>query len=194
MVRILTLIGYRGSGKSTVAPVLADQLDCDWIDADVELERRANRTIQQIFATGGEREFRELERELMQELLSGPPIIIAAGGGAILNEQTRTEMRAAGPVIWLTASNTELARRISTDPTTGERRPSLTGKPVEDEVAAVMAIRTPLYTAAATVQVTTENQTTAQIARQILAAIAEDSLDNSAADTDHKTGQSDSGE
>ena len=194
MDQIVTLIGYRGSGKSTVAPIVADQLNCNWIDADVEIEKRANRTIQQIFQTGGEREFRALERALMQELLAGPPLIIAAGGGAILNTDTRAEMRAAGPVVWLTASNAELARRISTDPTTGERRPSLTGQNVQDEVAAVMEVRTPLYTAAATRQVATEGLTAEHIADRILEAISGKTSDNSTTLTDQHTGDSVSGD
>ncbi|MCL4113137.1 UNVERIFIED_CONTAM: hypothetical protein GTU68_061601 [Idotea baltica] len=195
MDQIVTLIGYRGSGKSTVAPILARQLDCKWIDADVEIERRADRTIQQIFESGGESEFRTLERVLMQELLSGPPLIIAAGGGAILNQATRTDMQDAGPVVWLTASDDELAKRISTDPTTGERRPSLTGQNVEDEVAAVMKIRKPIYSQTATLQIATEGQTAEQIADRILAAIPNGQLFNkSTAATDQITGDSASGD
>ena len=173
MARIVTLIGYRGSGKSTVAPILAVQLACEWIDTDVEIERRSDRMIQEIFETGGEREFRELERTLMQELLSGPSIVIAAGGGALLNEQTRREMRDAGPVVWLTASAAELARRITTDPTTGQRRPSLTGQGVEQEVAAVLASRQPIYSGAASVEINTEGLSAKQIVNQILEQISD---------------------
>ena len=173
MARIVTLIGYRGSGKSTVAPILGDQLACEWIDADVEIERRADRTIQEIFETGGEKEFRQLERILMQELLSGPSIVIAAGGGAVLNEQTRREMQKAGPVVWLTASAEELARRITTDPSTGQRRPSLTGQSVEQEVAEVLASRQSIYLAAATVEINTGNLSAEEIVDRILEQISD---------------------
>lgn len=173
MARIVTLIGYRGSGKSTVAPILADQLACEWIDADVEIERRADRTIQEIFETGGEAEFRQLERILIQELLSGPSIVIAAGGGAVLNEQTRREMQEAGPVVWLTASAEELARRITTDPSTGQRRPSLTGQSVEQEVAEVLASRQSIYSAAATVEINTGNLSAEEVVDRILEQISD---------------------
>jgi shikimate kinase len=168
MTRIVTLTGYRGSGKSTVAPILADQLACDWIDADIEIERRSKRTIQEIFETSGENEFRELERALMRELLSGPSIVIAAGGGAVLNQQTRREMRDAGPVVWLKASAAELARRITTDPTTGQRRPSLTGQGVEQEIAMVLANRQSIYSAVASVEINTEGLSSKQIVNRIL--------------------------
>ena len=80
---VITLIGYRGTGKSTLASPLAQRLGWDWIDADVELERRAGRSIQSIFATDGEPEFRRLERELLAELLLRDRLVIAAGGGAV---------------------------------------------------------------------------------------------------------------
>ncbi|MDB4614050.1 shikimate kinase [bacterium] len=174
----VSLIGYRGSGKSTIAPALADRLQCDWVDADIEIEKRAGRTIQQVFADGGETEFRQFERQLMQELLSQSGLVIAAGGGAILNIDTVAEMKSAGPVVLLNASVAELARRISTDATTGQRRPSLTGKPVEEEVAAVLEFRQPLYTAAATMVVETEDQTTQQIVDQICQQLGRDSAAN----------------
>ena len=101
---ILTLIGTRGTGKSTVAPLLAERLGWDWIDADVELERRAGRSIREIFASDGEPVFRALERQNLLELLQRDRLVLAAGGGAILNADTRRDFRAAGPVVWLQAT------------------------------------------------------------------------------------------
>lgn len=92
----ITLTGYRGTGKSSVAPLLADRLGWSWIDADAEIERRAGQSIRDIFAAGGEPEFRRQERAVMVDLLSRDRLVIASGGGAILNEQTRRDMRAAG--------------------------------------------------------------------------------------------------
>src|SRR3990172_13143827 len=119
---VITLIGYRGTGKSTLAAPLAKRLGWEWLDADAELERRAGRSIRDIFATDGEPEFRRLERELLAELLRRDRLIVAAGGGAIQNEATRRDMQAAGPVIWLQASVDTIERRLASDPTTGARR------------------------------------------------------------------------
>ena len=123
---VVTLIGARGSGKTTVATPLAARLGYRQVDADDEIEQRAGRSISEIFATDGEGEFRRLEREVIADLLAGDELVLAAGGGAILDAATRTAMRAAGPVIWLTAPVEELARRIAEDASTAGRRPNLT--------------------------------------------------------------------
>jgi shikimate kinase len=167
----LTLIGYRGSGKTSVAGPLAERLGCAWVDADAELERQAGRSIAAIFETDGEAEFRRRERETIVELLRRDPLVLAAGGGAILNDETRAEMRAAGPVVWLRASVEKLVARIGGDATTGERRPSLSGGGVLDEIAAVLAVREPLYREAATFVVDTDDRTPEAIADEIVARL-----------------------
>ena len=149
---VITLIGYRGTGKSTLAAPLAQRLGWEWLDADVELERRAGRSIQEIFATDGEPEFRRLERELLSELLKRDRLVLAAGGGAIQNEATRADMKSAGPVIWLHASVDTIERRLATDPTTGQRRPNLTSSGGRAEIERLLAIREPLYRECATLR------------------------------------------
>ncbi len=177
---IVTLIGYRGSGKTTIARPLAAALGCGWVDADDELERRAGRTIRDIFATDGEGEFRRLEREVLVDLLQQSPLVIAAGGGAILNEQTRRDFRQAGPVIWLQASIDELMQRISGDATTAERRPNLTSTGGRAEVATLLEQREPLYRDAATMTVRTDGRTTPEIVAEIIAALPADRSGESA--------------
>lgn len=142
---VITLIGYRGSGKSTLAAPLASRLDWDWIDADVEIERRAGKTIATIFAEDGEPAFRQLEREVLADLLSKNNLIIAAGGGAILDAETCRRMRNAGMVVWLRASLDTLTQRIFADPTTADRRPNLTATGGRAEVETVLKEREPLY-------------------------------------------------
>src|SRR5262245_42183978 len=106
------LIGYRGTWKSTIAPLLAERLGYDWIDADDELEHRAGKTIAQIFADDGEGHFRDLEAKIVAELSCQSRTVVALGGGAILRETNRAAIRTAGPVVWLTASIDTLAARI----------------------------------------------------------------------------------
>lgn len=165
---IITLIGYRGSGKSSVAEPLAARLGWDWADADPLIEARAGCTIREIFATSGEPRFRELEREVLADLLSRDRLVIAAGGGAILAAETRRLMRAAGPVIWLQASIKLLQARIESDETTAARRPQLTSGSVTAEIAGVLAAREPLYADAASLIIRTDGLDIPAIVREIM--------------------------
>lgn len=165
---IITLTGYRGTGKSSVAPALAAALGWNWIDADLELERRAGRTIQEIFATDGEPEFRRLERETIVDLLQRNRLVLATGGGAIMNPQTRADVIAAGPVIWLKAQVETIAARLQSDARTLAQRPSLTGQPVLEEIAALLAVREPLYRQAASLIIETDHRSIADIVSGIL--------------------------
>ena len=79
---ILTLIGYRATGKTTLAGLLAERLGWDWIDADVEIERRAGKSIACIFAEDGEPAFRDLEAQVIADLCRRDRLVLAAGGGA----------------------------------------------------------------------------------------------------------------
>lgn len=168
---LVTLIGYRGTGKSSVAPVLAARLGWPWVDADRELVTRAGRSIAEIFATAGEPEFRRLERETLVSLLARDKLVLAAGGGAILNPDTRRDVRAAGPVVWLRADVATLARRLGADDTTAGQRPSLTGGNAIDEIAGVLARREPLYRETATLNVSTVDRTITEIVEEILAKL-----------------------
>ena len=161
---IVTLIGYRGTGKTTLAVPLAQRLGWDCLDADVELEHRAGRMIADIFATDGEAEFRRLERELLSDLLKHRDhLVLAAGGGAILNAATRRDMPAVGPVIWLQASADTIERRLATDPTTGQRRPNLTATGGRAEIERLLAVREPLYRECATLTLDTDSATLAEL-------------------------------
>ncbi|MCY2966049.1 MAG: shikimate kinase [Planctomycetota bacterium] len=164
---VITLIGYRGSGKSTVAPLLARTLGCDWIDADLVIEERAGCTIREIFAQEGEPGFRARERDVIRELLARESLVLAAGGGAILNPETRSRMRAAGPVVWLKAPIEILAARIAGDGATADRRPNLAGGGI-DEIRRMLTLREPLYRECATLEFDVGERTPADVAHEIL--------------------------
>ncbi len=168
---IITLIGYRGSGKSSVAAPLADALGWNWIDADDEIERRADCSICEIFENAGESRFRELEEETLEELLSQYQLVIAAGGGAILSEKTRRKMKSSGPVVWLKASVEILASRIDSDVSTIKRRPKLTSQGGRQEIEDVLAVREPLYRDCATLTVETDTCNISEIVTSILNSI-----------------------
>lgn len=163
----ITLVGYRGTGKSCVARELAARLALPAVDADAEIERRAGCTIRDIFAKQGEAGFRTQERTVMADLLRRSDLVIAAGGGAVLNAETRSEMRAAGPVVWLQASPETIEARLYADATTHERRPPLTSGDLSTEIATLLAVREPLYREVASVTVTTDGRAVADIVAEI---------------------------
>lgn len=164
----ITLIGYRGSGKTTLAPRLASKLNFGWVDADVELEKSAGRTIREIFATDGEAEFRRLERQTLIGLLTRDRLVLAAGGGAILNDDTRTDFRNAGPVVWLQSSVETIARRILRDGPTSTQRPNLTATGGIEEIRALLAQREPLYRDCATITVVSESASIDTLVQRIV--------------------------
>ncbi len=169
---VITLIGYRGCGKSSVAPLVARSLGWEWFDSDQLIEQQAGCSIRQIFETEGEAGFRRRESQIVEQLLGQSNLVLAAGGGAVLAEVNRRLMRAAGPVVWLQATAETLARRISEDNSSAQRRPSLTGKSVCEEIADVLTMRTPVYQEAATHIIDADQQTPDQIADTVLKAVS----------------------
>ena len=167
----LTFIGFRGCGKSTVGAAVAARLGRPFVDADAEIERRAGRSIREIFAGSGESAFRDLERGTLAELLADDDLVIAAGGGAVLAAETRAAMRAAGPVVYLRVTAETAERRIAADATTAARRPALTALPPRQEIESLLAARGPLYAETATVTLDADGRTVDDLADAVLAAL-----------------------
>jgi shikimate kinase len=168
----LVLIGYRATGKTTLARLLAQRLQCDWIDADVEIERRAGKSIARMFAEDGEPAFRDLEAQVIAELCARERLVLAAGGGAPLRPESRQAMRAGGTVVWLQARPETVLQRMSGDATTLARRPSLTDKNPLDEIVHLLERREPIYRESAHLAIDTEGKTPEQIVAEILGQIA----------------------
>jgi shikimate kinase len=165
---LVFLIGYRGTGKSTVARLLAMRLGYEWMDADVEIELLAGKSIAAIFADEGEPVFREMESQVVAELARRENIVIALGGGAVLRAENRRAI-AAGTVIWLKASVETILERLAGDPATLDRRPNLTTQGGRDEVLKLLAEREPIYRVCANFEVDTDNKDPFDIADEILA-------------------------
>ena len=173
---LLTLIGYRATGKTTLAKLLAERLDWDWIDADVEIERRAGKTIAQIFAEQGEPVFRDIEAQVISDLCRRDRLVIAAGGGAPMRPESRGAMREGGRVVWLTARPETILARMTGDATTAARRPNLTEKDPLEEILHVLQVREPIYREAAHCSVDTEGKTPDELADTILNLLAANKL------------------
>jgi shikimate kinase len=166
----LSLVGYRGTGKSTVGRILADRLNRRFLDVDHEIEVRAGRSIRSIFAESGEPEFRDWEELTIRGLVADhPAAVLATGGGAVLREANRILLLAHGLVVWLTAEPDELARRLSRDAGARADRPPLTPAGTIAEIAQVLATRAPIYERVADLAVDTLGRTPADVADRILA-------------------------
>jgi shikimate kinase len=169
--RCIFLIGYRGTGKTTVARCLAQRLACEAVDSDDLVEQRGYRTIVEIFAEEGEAAFRDLEQEVVTALGDAPPQVVALGGGAVLREANRQAI-AEHHVVWLKASPSTLAARLANDQRSHTQRPSLTGNGLLDEIDQVLAERTPLYQQCATLVVDTEGRSPDAVAEEIYRQLA----------------------
>lgn len=139
--RSVVLVGLMGAGKSTVGRRLAQRLDRRFVDADDEIERAAGMTIPEIFETYGEAHFRDGERRVLSRLLGEDGIIIATGGGAFMNDETRALILDRALSIWLKADLETLVRRCAkrTD------RPLLKGGDPAETMRKLMALRYPVY-------------------------------------------------
>ncbi len=124
----IVLIGYRGSGKTTLGRKLADKLWLKFIDTDVLISERAGTTIAAIFASRGEAAFRDLESAVITEVAARDGQVIALGGGAILRPENLAALRQNknARIIYLYATPETLAQRIANDPNTAANRPPLT--------------------------------------------------------------------
>jgi shikimate kinase len=164
----IVLIGYRGTGKSTVAKLLADKLGRVVVSTDAEIVTRAKQSIPEIVQQFGWEHFRDLESQVCAELAGRDGLIIDTGGGAILRPQNVQALKSTGVLFWLTAQVQTIARRIGGD----MQRPSLTGtKSFIEEIAEVLRERQPKYQAAADHIIETDGRSLAEVADAILARL-----------------------
>jgi shikimate kinase len=171
--RGLALVGYRGTGKSTVGRLLAGTMNRRFVDVDLEIEGRSGRSIAAMFAEEGEAAFRDWEERTLAELLEQyPEGVVATGGGSVMRENNRVRMRAFGPVVWLTADPDELARRLEADGLSQEGRPALTSRGVIAEIAHVLRERTPIYEGLADLVVETGGRSPEEVASAIVLSVA----------------------
>ena len=164
------LIGYRGTGKTTVAQKLANRLGLPAFDSDPEIERQAGKSIADIFSQDGEPAFRDWEESVIAEILAhSHPLVLATGGGAIVRASTRERLRQSGRVIWLTATPETILHRITNDAATATMRPNLTSLPMREEIVTVLERRKPFYAEAAHEIIDTDTRTVEEIVEIILA-------------------------
>ena len=158
--RRIALVGYRGTGKSTIGRLVADRLhDAGWsdrfADTDSLVEQTAGRSIADIFAREGEEAFRDLESTALDAALASGDVI-ATGGGIVLRPENRIRLRESAVVFWLQAPADVLSDRIAADAKSDSQRPALSSLPAHEEVRALLAERQPLYSEVADYELQTD--------------------------------------
>jgi shikimate kinase len=139
--RTIALVGLMGVGKSTVGRKLAEMLRASFVDSDEEIEKAAGLSVQEIFARHGEPEFRRGERRVIERLLNGPPIVLATGGGAYIDPETRALMKDKATTVWLRADLELIWKRVNRRDT----RPLLKRDNPRQVLADLNAARSPIY-------------------------------------------------
>lgn len=166
--KIIVLVGLMGAGKSCVGRRLAQRLDIPFVDADAEVETAAGCSIVDIFEQYGEEAFRDGERRVISRLLDGPPSIIATGGGAFIDEQTRKLISEKGLSVWLRADLDTLVSRTSGR----SHRPLLNKGDHRETLSSLIDQRYPIY-AEADIVVDTGSDSANVTCGRVLDALAE---------------------
>ncbi len=158
------LVGFMGSGKSTVGRILAKKLDRKFVDIDTEIEKEQNKKIKDIFADKGEAYFRQLEKEKIEEFTKKKGCIVSTGGGLGADKNNMELMKKTGKVVWLDVDLEEILKRCSND----KNRPLL-NQPIED-LKKLYNQRKEVYSLAH-IHINTSNQLPEQIAEKVISEL-----------------------
>jgi shikimate kinase len=166
--RPIVLVGLMGAGKTSVGRRLAEKLGVPFVDADHEIEAAAGKPIKEIFADHGEAYFREGERRVIQRLIGNGAQVLATGGGAYMNDETRQRIQEHGISVWLRASLPLLMKRV----TKRQDRPLLQAEDPETVMRNLMEKRYPVY-ALADVAVESRDVQHGQMVNDVIRALAQ---------------------
>lgn len=175
----IVLIGYRCSGKTSAGKLLAGELGREFVDLDALLEHRAGTSIENLVAERGWKFFRKLEHDLIAEVCRKDGLVIAPGGGAVIQPENVCILRGNGFVVWLKGEAPILRARMLKAEHAGKIRPSLTGSDSLAEIEEVLTLRTPLYQQAADLVVDTTDLSAEEVARAIMGKLPVELRDKS---------------
>jgi shikimate kinase len=153
----IVLIGYRCSGKTVVGKTLARELGREFLDTDALIEENAGRSIETMISTEGWDRFRETEKRLVEEVSRRNNLVIATGGGIVMDEENVKNLKQNGWVVWLKGEPDVLRERMAKEEGSGKVRPSLTGADPLEEIKQVLSVRRPFYERAGDLVVNTSN-------------------------------------
>lgn len=161
------LIGFMGTGKSTIAEALKRKYDMQIVDMDAEIEKEQKMVISDIFATKGEEYFRDLETQLIKDLQKKDNVVVSCGGGAVLRDENVTEMRKSGKVVLLNATPETILQRVKNS----HNRPLLEGNKNIDFIRELMSKREDKYNYAADITVNVDNRAVGEIADEVYSEV-----------------------
>lgn len=177
----ITLVGFMGSGKTTVGVELSKLLAMEQIDVDHVIEDRTKMRISEIFEHFGEKTFRKMESDVVEELSKRHNVIIfCSGGGVVLNESNVEHIKRTGVVVWLKASAEEIFRRIKDD----DSRPLLKDDMTVEKIASMLKDRRHLYEGAADLVIDTDGKTVEAVSCEIVERLMEKEFDRRVDDKD----------
>ena len=160
----IVLVGMMGTGKSTIARLLAQTLSVAVWDTDQIVEKEAGKSVSEIFASQSEERFRELEAEVLKRVNHKMRIVLSTGGGIVLSGENRDYLKQLGFVVWLRAQPQTIAFRVKGDQT----RPLLGDEPTDERVKNLCETRAPFYQETARMVIDVDGKTPFQIADQII--------------------------
>jgi shikimate kinase len=163
----LVLIGFMGSGKSSVGREIARRYQLRFLDTDSVIRHKYGKSIAEIFAVYGESAFREEEHQVLLRMRDARRLVLATGGGIVLQPRNRAILRSIGPVVWLTAEEEIIWERVSRN----QNRPLLQTADPRSTIRSMMRTRNPLYRETADVAVETSDLSHQEVANRILVAI-----------------------
>ncbi len=170
---LIVLTGFRATGKTAVGRRLADLLAYRFIDTDDVIVDRLGCSIAESVQRHGWQPFRDMERQVLQQLATKTNTVIATGGGAVLHTQAWKELRAHAFVVWLRAVTETILSRLRQDKKTKRQRPALSDQDRETEIPALLAEREPFYLAGSDLMVDTDDQTPVELAALIFQEMSE---------------------
>lgn len=166
MFRNLVLVGFMGSGKSSVGRILSSLTGFALVDTDSIVAQEAGKSIADIFRDEGEAHFRKLETQALRALVGRIGLIVATGGGAVATGDNAGLLAQIGPVVWLDAGTAQLYQRVK-----HSKRPLLQTEDPRRTLEELYRIREPLYRAASSVRIDSSNLTHRQTAEAVLRAL-----------------------
>ena len=167
----IVLIGYRCSGKTEIGKMLVRELRRDFLDTDSLIEKNTGCSIEVIISRSGWDRFREIEKRLVKEVSRRDNLVIATGGGVVIDEENVKNLKENGWIVWLKGESEVLKMRMDSEQKSNKIRPSLTGADPLEEIKHVLEARTPLYEQAANLVVDTTTLSLMEVASSIIKAL-----------------------
>jgi len=167
----IVLIGYRCSGKTAIGKILARELRRGFLDTDLLIEKNTGCSIEIIISRHGWDYFREIEKGLVEEASRRDNLVIATGGGVVMDKENVKNLKENGWIVWLKGESEVLKARMDNEQKSGKIRPSLTGADPLEEIKQVLEARTPLYEQASNLMVDTTTLSLREVTSSIIKAL-----------------------